>query len=295
MKRLLVLLAVAALTIAACGDDADDVGTSDDPGGSGATEPATEPGGTAEVASPVSGGELVATSITEGGEERPLVAGTELRLVFTPVEGEADALPQLGISAGCNQMSASYDLVGDTFTVGQIAQTQMACEPELMDQDAWIAEALTGEVGWSVDGDTVTLTSGDVVITLVDRRVASPDAELVGPTWVVDTLITGADGPDGAASTVPEGVVASVTFGEDGRVLVATGCNTGNGDYTLAEDGSSVSMGPLLTTRAGCTDEGAEQVERTVLSVLDGVAEVEISEQRLTLTNGADAIGLTVG
>jgi len=36
-----------------------------------------------------------------------------------------------------------------------------------MDQDAWLAGVLTGDVGWERDGDAVILTSGDVEITLV--------------------------------------------------------------------------------------------------------------------------------
>ena len=44
-------------------------------------------------------------------------------------------------------------------------------------------EFLTSGPTYTLDGDTLTLTSGDLVITLVDREIAVPDQPLTNITW----------------------------------------------------------------------------------------------------------------
>ena len=44
--------------------------------------------------------------------------------------------------------------------------TRMACSPELMNQDSWLAELLTSNPTIVVDGDTLTLTADDVTLEL---------------------------------------------------------------------------------------------------------------------------------
>ena len=71
-------------------------------------------------------------------------------------------------------------------------------------------------------GDELVLEDGATVITLLDREVADPDLPLVGPVWTVTAIITG-----DAVSSVPEGVIATLVFTDDGLVMVNTGCNSG--------------------------------------------------------------------
>lgn len=276
MRRLIAPVLLLVMVLTSCSDDDRRVGTR-----SGDDPPPSEP---QDAGGPVDGGEYVATGITDAGVDRPLVEGTELRITFDPVEGEADALPQMTITAGCNTLGASYDVVGDTLRVSDVFGTEMACEPELMDQDTWLSEVLTGEVGWSTDGDTLTLTSGDVEITLVPREVASPDLDLVGPSWVLDTLVDGE-----AASTVPAGVEATITFTDDGTFALAAGCNTGGGAWSA--EGDELRLTATRLTRMACGgDAGA--VERAVLGVIDDTVTVDITEDRLTLTTADGSAGL---
>ncbi len=77
-----------------------------------------------------------------------LVAGSVVRVTFR--DGG------VAVHAGCNSMSGSYRIDGDRLVVGQLATTEMACEPDLMAQDQWVAGLLNGAT-IALDGNTLTL------------------------------------------------------------------------------------------------------------------------------------------
>lgn len=91
------------------------------------------------------------------------MAGTTVRISFQN--------GQLGASAGCNAMGGPYRIEGSRLISGQLAMTEMACEPPLMEQDRWVAELLGGATV-ALDRDTLTLTGSTVRVTLLDREVA---------------------------------------------------------------------------------------------------------------------------
>ena len=59
---------------------------------------------------------------------------------------------------------------------------------------------------------------------LLDREVAEPDLNIVGPTWTVESIIHG-----DAVSSVPAGAIATLVFKADGTIDVNAGCNRGGG------------------------------------------------------------------
>ena len=190
MRTLLTLALASAVLLGACG------------GGGSAT-----PGPTGQ-------GLEGRTFLSTGAQGRALVAGSTVRLAFQ--DGQVSA------SAGCNSMGGPYRIDGDRLVAGQLATTEMACDPALMEQDRWLADLLGGAT-IALDGDTLDAHQGDHRLTLLDREVADPDRPLLGTRWVVDGLISG-----DAVSSVPAGVIAALTF-SDGRVDVEAGCNTGGG------------------------------------------------------------------
>lgn len=200
---------------------------------------------------------------------RMLVPGSQVRLSF----GDG----QVSAHAGCNTMGGAYLLADGRLVAGQLAATEMACAPALMDQDRWLADLLGG-ADVALDGVTLTLTGDGGVLILQDREVADPDRPLVGTPWVVEGLVSG-----DAVASLPAGVTAALTF-EDGRVAVESGCNTGGGGYAL--DGAILTFEPLATTMMAC--EGpAMEVERAVLTVLAGSVTYEIEADTLRLDTGA--------
>lgn len=128
-------LAAAAVTMTACG------------GGRSVT-PAADPQALVDTAYSV-------TSITVDGTARKVLGPVEI--AFT-----AD---NISVATPCNGMNGSVTYTETTLTAGPLAQTMMACEPELMDQDQVIADALAATPTWSLSGETLTLTGGGTVLT----------------------------------------------------------------------------------------------------------------------------------
>ncbi len=126
-------LAVAALTLTACG-------------GGGATA-GGDPQSLVDTAYAV-------TTITVEGADREVLGPVEI--AFT-----ADTI---SVMTPCNGMSGPVTYSESTLTVGALAQTKMACEPALMDQDQVIAYALAANPTWQLAGEQLTLTGGGTVI-----------------------------------------------------------------------------------------------------------------------------------
>lgn len=220
---------------------------------------------------------FLSTAVTEDGRARDLVPGSRVSITFD--DG------RLSASAGCNTMTGGYRVVDQTLVVDALGMTEMGCPGDLAEQDEWLSGLLGSEPAAVLDGDTLTVTSASTTLTLQDRAVADPDRPLVGTEWRVDSLISG-----DAVSSTPGAAEATMTFQDDGRVLVNAGCNRGSGSYTL--DGSTLTIGPVALTRMYCSDERGE-LEEAFLAVLDaGALEVDITAASLTLTGGDLGLGL---
>lgn len=259
VTRALILplaLAIATLAVACGGDDGAGAPVTGEPA------PTLPPPATVPVPA-VDGRELVLTSI----EGHTLVEGTTVRLTF---DGGT-----LGANAGCNQIFGGYTFDGERLMVDQLGTTEMACEPARMAQDRWLTDILTLEPRVSVDGDVVTFrVAGGATLEFMDRELAEPDLPLVGTRWVVDGLRT-----QDAMSSVPDGVVASITFESD-RALVEAGCNRGSAEVEIGDD--VITFGPLALTRMMC-EEGPMEVEALVSALLQGDVNYSIAHDRLTL------------
>jgi heat shock protein HslJ len=253
MKLALLLLPVAALALAACGDDG----------------PAADDGGTLpDVALDLDGRRFVTDGIA--GSPAP-----EQEVEISFLDG------RVGARGGCNSMSGGYELDGATLVVGPMAMTQMACEPELMELDTWLSTLLSSGPTIGLEGDTLTISNDTATVELVDREVARPDLPLEETRWVVESVVDD-QAVTGYAAT------AAITISGD-RVAVEAGCNTGSGAVTLGE--GTITFGPIALTRMMC-EEPAMQLEAAVTTVLAGEVLYEIDSDRLSLSNTAAGMGL---
>lgn len=219
----------------------------------------------------INGRQFLSVGVTAGGAPRPLVHGTSVRLTFQ--DGSLSA------NAGCNIIGGNYTIEDGKLIFSGGSMTEMACDEPRMAQDQWLLGILESQPVLTLDGDNLTLSNGDTTIALLDSEVAEPDLPLADQTWTLTSLITGE-----AVSSVPAGVVASLSFGEDGRVDVNPGCNSGAGNYSV--DADSISFSDIITTKVACLG-AAMQVEDAVLNVL--------STEGLTFTIDANTLTISAG
>jgi heat shock protein HslJ len=254
IHRLLVL-PLAALALAACGQAPEETRAN----GTGEEEPW--------------GRTFLSTAVTEGGNPRPLVEGTRIRLNF------GDNRSDFGAHAGCNSMGGAARIDDGHLVVGDLATTEMGCDPARHAQDEWLAAFLTGRPAVTLTGSDLVLTGDGTEIRLSDREVADPDRPLKGTKWVVDGIISG-----DSVSSVPQGAEAFIVFSETDEDGFGgnTGCNGMGGKAVVAE--TTIEFSEVITTKMFCED-GRGELERAVLEVLDGEVAYEIEADRLTLNH----------
>lgn len=261
MQRIATITLLLGLLVstAACGAD-----NESDEGQTVSKDPA---------ANELAGKTLIATRITEGDSPRPPVKGSQIRFAFTGGDVQ--------VTAGCNTMNGSYTLEGDQLEVSRLASTEMACREPLMDQELWLAELLEEPV--TVDGsEKITLTAGDVVLTLEDRTNMTPDASLTGTTWTLDSLIEGEN-----AASAPDGN-ATITLDGSGNIKVRSYCNNGAGKVKVGD--GTMDIGTIMMTMRACVDPEKGKAESTMMKVLNGEVSFEIEEKKLTVTKGDQSL-----
>jgi len=197
-----------------------------------------------------------------------LVPGTQVRLTF------ADR--QLNAHGGCNMMGGSYTIDGNRIRTTQMFMTEMACDELRGAQDEWLSSFLA-DARFTLDGDTLTMTDGTALLTLMDEEVVTPDQPLEDTNWVVDGIVSG-----DTVSSVPVGVTASIRIA-GGQAEVKAGCNSGGG--TVAVTADKLSFGPIALTKMAC-EAGAMSVEAAVVAVLSGDVAYVIDADTLTLDAG---------
>ena len=104
-----------------------------------------------------------ATFVSTSVSGHDLVPGSTIRVAF---EGDS-----LAVAAGCNTMTGTWELVDGTLAwTGDPAQTMMACEPALSDQDTWLLGLFTDGLAVSQPEDVdLVLEAGDVRIELAEE------------------------------------------------------------------------------------------------------------------------------
>ncbi len=249
-RAILVALAAALLAAGAC----------------------SRPGTAPAPADPLDGRSFVSTAVLEGGAERELVPGTRIELSF------ADG--RLSARAGCNLLGARYRLAGGVLEiVGGVSTTEMGCDPERHEQDAWLSAFLGASPRVRLEGPDLVLARGGTEIRFLDREVAEPDLPLEGTAWRLETLVEGE-----VASSVPRGLRATLLVRE-GRIGGFDGCNEWGARLRSAE-GGELEIGPIATTLVGCRGAAAA-LERDVLAVMRaGRIAYEVDGSTLVLRAG---------
>lgn len=125
-------------------------------------------------------GNIVLSQITQGEhEDMEDIPDLENTSWFIERLGDVPTLPnavptlifddegRLGGNSGCNSYGADYTRDGNSFSVGQIVSTMMACEEEKMEQENRLTSMLDVAMGVRMEGEKVVILTelGDIVLT----------------------------------------------------------------------------------------------------------------------------------
>ena len=220
---------------------------------------------------------FLSVGITDNGAPKLLVPGTQIRLAFTDTA--------ISAHAGCNSMGGDYRLDAGRLVVGTMFQTEMACDEPRMAQDEWLIRVLGSKPTLTVAGDQLTIAGGGVVMQLTDRRIAEPDLALTGPTWTVDSIITG-----DTVSSVPQGAVATLVFGADGTLEVNAGCNRGTARWKAV--GGGIEVTDIGLTKMACFGAAGELESAVLATLRGGTIAATIEADQLILRAGTAGLGL---
>ena len=222
--------------------------------------------------------------LLESSEGFAPVEGSTIRLSFR--EGDMSELG-FALHGGCNSLLGDFTLADGVMSVSQLMMTEMACGGGLMEQDNWLVAFMTASPSYVFNESRLTFTGSEATLVFLDRELADPDRNLVGPVWSIDSYLEGMSSSAVNLTTRP-----TITFGEDGQVSVETGCNTGGGSYTVTQNTITFSL--INYTRRGCVDENAAWAESHIQSVIgEGDVTYEIEANRLGLNGATKGLGAT--
>jgi heat shock protein HslJ len=163
--------------------------------------------------------------------------------------------------------------------------TEMGCEQPLMEQDDWFVGFMTSSPSFSFDGSRLTFVNSEVTLVFLDSEIATPDQDLVGIVWNIDTFIDGE-----SASAFNLSASPTLEFSADGSVQFFSGCNSGSGSYELGADGA-ISFVDMVATEMAC-DEMEMSAESHMYRVFsDTSLHYEIDANRLSIVG--DSVGIS--
>jgi heat shock protein HslJ len=202
--------------------------------------------------------------------------GTDWVLVGT---GDSDAVPasttlRLRIEAGsasgngpCNSFRLDFSHESDDVTTGKVAATARACsEPLMTAERKFFSDLEAVDTAHSESGHLVLSGPGDVRLTF--ERANEPAEKLSG-RWDIVSVASG----EALSGAVP-GSKPTLDFGSQGRLTIATGCNTGSS--TWSAHGQSVSITTPASTRKACADDLMTQ-EASIFAALPRAATVDVA------------------
>ncbi len=229
----------------------------------------------------ITGTWIVTSYNTKRNDMAPPITGSILTAVFGP-DGTIEG------SSGCNHFSGPYTIDGDGIAVGPLASTLVACgSGELQDQETQYLALLTASDKWSLDGGLELVETGGVGRQTTVAFSAANDAAYIG-SWVVSGFV------DASGDVIPPvgGSTPTAVFHLDGTIEGNTGCNAFSGPSAVI--GTSMTIGPLATTRMACSSPALDTQEQQLLTALQSVAAWE-SDDGITLRDldGATKVTLT--
>lgn len=195
------------------------------------------------------------------------LAGREITLT---VEGDEAS----GTSA-CNLYGGRVDVAGDQVTFSEVAGTEMACEPDVMDLEQRYVAALLAVDRGTRDADGLTLSGPEVMLGFTPAP-AVDDTALVGTTWSLESLVAG----DTVSTPARAGELRLLP---GGSLVGSLGCGPMRGNYTLRDDRLVLEQLRDRDPAAGTCTAAVERQHDHVVQVLRNDPVATVDGSRLTL------------
>lgn len=209
---------------------------------------------------------------TNHGQAIPIVAGSRITLKVDETKA--------GGSAACNTYGGTIQVNGGSVAISALSMTEMACQEDLMASEAAYLAALPRVTTVALTGSSLVLSGPEVELRYT-RVPAVADADPIGPTWVLESLISG----ETVSSTVAQ---ARLQLGANGRITATTGCRQVTGTYTILEEHVVITLDPF--DAMACAAQLGDQ-DSHVLEVLAGQPMISVDGNRLTLYAGDKGLG----
>ena len=197
--------------------------------------------------------------------------------VNTTITAEFTQDSELSGNAGCNQYQTVFEATGQgTFSVEPPATTRMMCPENLMEIELAYLQALEAADGFKFSPE------GRLVISY--KTADGQEADLVfavGQVSLVNTAWSLFSYGDAAnPQPVPQGLVITAQFGEDGMVSGSAGCNSYTAGYMI--EGDTITIQPPASTMMMCPS--GMQEESVYLASLSQAQSYRINGSNLQIT-----------
>ncbi len=212
----------------------------------------------------------------DAGTRKPVPDGVSVDAEF---DGTASTVAG---SAGCNRYTGGYTQSGSDLTFGPLATTQMACIGPAMDVERAYLANLAAAASFTASAEALTIHDADGAAIL--SYVAAAPATLDGVTWHATGINNGRNGVE----SVVTGTDPTAIFDPAGTISGDAGCNSFNGPATV--DGSSIAIGPLVSTKRACADEAATTQEAAYLAALEAATTFDVRTGHLELRDDTGAL-----
>jgi len=199
----------------------------------------------------------------------PILSGSEVTAGFAI--NDDGVTGEISGSGGCNAYNAP---IGENFAIGPMATTRKACPQSLMDQEGTYFDWLATAYGFDRAGDQLLISTADGILTYHSQPVLDQAHELQNITWYMISY--------GAFEAIA-GSNPTAYFNSDGKSLSGkTGCNDYNGAYKT-EQGNTLAISDISTTRAACASDELAKQEETYLRLLPAATQYSVNSSQMQI------------
>lgn len=172
-------------------------------------------------------------------------------------------------NGGCNSYTGKFTLDKGVFSAPNVAATMMMCVVE--NQEPQFFAMLAKQ-------NNISLVNGTLILKNAGQNVAEfvrgTDQALLSGKWTLEFI----DGEDmNSLFTVSEKMPTIEFLSQDGRISGNAGCNGYGATYKI--DGSTIDVGPVMSTKMACPNLKGESL---FVKMLSGKSELSVAQKELS-------------